>query len=173
MPVFRRRTPPPQIKKPYTAYRPLVREDFVECCAYCLLHELAAGGPEAFELDHFKPASRPDLTPVIDDFYNLYYSCGVCNAYKSNTWPTPEQEELGLFFVDLCTDDFSRHFAEDDDGIWHPLTKAGEYTAAKLRLNRQHLVGIRRLLRSLASRRGGDPIDWNRPCKPQIFLLLE
>ena len=57
MPVFQRRLQPPLITGGYQAYRPFVREDFAESCAYCLLHELLAAGAENFELDHFYPGS--------------------------------------------------------------------------------------------------------------------
>src|SRR4030095_2488898 len=61
--IFSHRSPTPMTTQDYRRFRPYIREDFNECCAYCLLHELLAGGTENFELDHFKPKSRyPDLT---------------------------------------------------------------------------------------------------------------
>ena len=88
MPVFlRRRNPPPKVND-YTKYRPLVREDFRECCAYCLLHEIIAGGEANFELDHFRPKSHPEFAGLVNGFYNLYYSCHVCN------WNTPNRETV-------------------------------------------------------------------------------
>jgi len=95
MPVFLRRRTSPLKTDDYTKYRPFVREDFRECCAYCLLHEIIAGGEANFELDHFRPKSRPKFAGLINDFYNLYYACHVCNQYKGQLWPTTELSERG------------------------------------------------------------------------------
>lgn len=77
---FSRTVPAPAFPGGYTAFRAYVRQDFRQCCAYCLLHEFWAGGEDNFELDHFRPVSRfPDLER---DFYNLYYACHVCNQRK-------------------------------------------------------------------------------------------
>lgn len=35
-----------------------------------------------FELDHFKPKSDERFASLAADYYNLYYSCHVCNHYK-------------------------------------------------------------------------------------------
>jgi len=172
MPVFTRRSSHPQPKKDYTAYRPLVREDFAECCAYCLLHEIAAGGFDAFEIDHYRPKVQAELAGFIHDFFNLYYACRACNGYKGSSWPDPDQEAFGYGFIDFCAEDFSRHFEEQPDGVWRPLTRAGEYTAAKVRLNRAHLVRIRLLLRRLATLQAIAPVDWNRPSRDQILTIF-
>ena|SRR6185436_12614401 len=104
MAIFSRRIPPPEPQDHYSKYRPLVREDFTECCAYCLLHELLAGGENNFQLDHFRPKSLAIFANFVEDFYNLYYACSVCNRYKSNSWPRPELEALGYGFVDFCAE---------------------------------------------------------------------
>ncbi|MGH9764301.1 MAG: hypothetical protein ACREDR_49125, partial [Blastocatellia bacterium] len=123
MPVFTRRQPPPPFEKSYIKYGPLVREDFSECCAYCLLHEIACSGKDNFELDHFRPKSNPLFASLINDFYNLYYSCHVCNHYKGSFWPAEDLEAEGYRFVDLCAERFSSHFTEDFDGRWSPVTR--------------------------------------------------
>src|SRR5713101_7464175 len=101
---FRRRTPAPEARGGYQAYRPHVREDFRETCAYCLLHELWAAGVENFELDHFYP--RKYFPERLNDYYNIYYSCHPCNHIKHDKWPTPYLQAQGIGFVDLCRDDF-------------------------------------------------------------------
>jgi len=97
---------------------------------------------------------------VPTDFYNLYYACSVCNRYKSGIWPSPELMALGFGFVDLCAEDFSTHFQEESDGSWRPLTPRAEYTIARIRLNRPHLLEIRCLLQELALRRGMRSSGW-------------
>ncbi|HXD31707.1 MAG TPA: hypothetical protein VN643_11345 [Pyrinomonadaceae bacterium] len=147
MPHFLRRTPAPIVSGGYRAFRPFVREDFSRQCAFCLFSELVAGGEEAFELDHFRPKHRfPEL---LNDFYNLYYSCHPCNHIKRDSWPPPALEEQGICFVDLCKEDFASHFSVEKDGTWNGLTNPGNYTIDKLNLNRQHLVIVRGLLERL------------------------
>ncbi|MFZ0771003.1 MAG: hypothetical protein WCA49_22865 [Candidatus Sulfotelmatobacter sp.] len=153
-------------------YRAEVREDFCECCAYCLLPELLAGGQDNFELDHFHPKSRPARIRDVHDFYNLYYSCHICNHYKANSWPTAALEAIGCRFVDPCGEEFTQHFQPERRGTWSPLTVAGQYAAERLRLNRLHLVQVRELLNEIAELRGQNYIDWNRPARDQISTLL-
>lgn len=168
MAIFPRRTPAPVVRD-YRNYRPLVREDFRECCAYCLFHESLASGPENFELDHFHPRSIVAFADRVNDFYNIYYSCHVCNHAKGATWPSQNLVNAGYRFVDPCTETFSEHFREAEDGYWTPLTKAGEYTATRLRLNRQHLIEIRLLLRDIASLLGLEPPNWNSPSREALL----
>lgn len=125
----------------YRNFRPHVRKDFRESCAYCLLHEDHAAGVENFELDHFRP--RKYFRNQVDDFYNLYYSCHPCNHVKHQHWPSAELEVRGIGFVDLCKENFEDHFRELPDGRWEPLTPSADYTIKVIRLNRPHLVRIR------------------------------
>ena len=168
MAVFRRRISPPSPVKHYSEYRPVVREDFQECCAYCLLHEDWAAGQENFELDHFRPKSLPQFAGLATDFYNLYYACHPCNHIKGRAWPDPSLEANGYVFLDFCAEAFSSHFQENADGSWKPLSRGAEYTLERLRLNRKHLVRIRLLLRTLASESGARILDWDVPAREQL-----
>lgn len=172
MAVFIRRQPAPPEQANYAKYREFVRADFSECCAYCLLFERISGGRENFELDHYRPKSNPKFAHQINDFYNIYYCCHVCNHTKGATWPDDELMSLGYRFIDLCVEDFSEHFHEEDDGFWTPLTKPAQYTVERLRLNREHLVKIRKLLRQLATLRRREPLNWNAPSREEILILL-
>ncbi|MBV9774578.1 MAG: hypothetical protein JO040_11545 [Gemmatimonadetes bacterium] len=78
----------------------------------------------------------------------------------------------GYRFVDPCQEDFSAHYFEGEDGQWQPSSRAGEYSAARLRLNRQHLVTIRQLLSAIAESANLPCVDWNRPAKQQIMRLI-
>jgi hypothetical protein len=144
---FARRSPAPVVKGGYRSFRQFVREDFNHQCAYCLLSEILAGGKENFELDHFRPKSG--FSHLLNDFYNIYYSCHPCNHMKRDTWPPSDLEERGISLVDLCKDEFATHFLLKTDGEWDSVTESGGYTIDVLRLNRQHLVIIRRLLAQL------------------------
>jgi hypothetical protein len=173
VPVFVRRSEPPTPRKDYTVYRPEVREDFTECCAYCLFPELLAGGKENFELDHFHPKAREDeFAGDVNDFYNLYYSCHVCNNQKRAHWPTADVLASGCRFIDLCSEDFSAHFVAQQDGEWKPLTNAADWASERLLLNRGHLKQIRRLLQRIAAEKELPPIDWNRPTRDHVAIIF-
>jgi hypothetical protein len=172
LPVFARRAARPVGQRDYRSYRSEVRDDFCECCAYCLLHELLAGGPDNFELDHFHPKSKLRGSEDLNDFYNLYYACHVCNHYKADSWPNAELQAKGFRFLDLCCEEFSAHFRSEPAGKWTPLSAAGQYVVERLRLNRLHLVQVRRLLNEIADLRGSSPIDWDRPLRDQLSAIL-
>jgi uncharacterized protein (TIGR02646 family) len=142
---FVRTHPAPQVTGAYTKFRAHVQQDFRRCCAYCLLPELEAAGESNFEMDHFRPRSK--FTHLLYDFHNLYWSCSVCNGNKWNRWPTPQQEQMGLGFVDFCKDDFQDHFQLSPDGFWIPTTVSGQYTEAIIKLNSPHLVAKRLQIR--------------------------
>ncbi len=144
---FTRTHPAPLVTGDYTAFRSYVRRDFEERCAYCLLAELYAGGPENFEIDHFRPVA---LFPHLRrEFSNLYYACHPCNLVKGEKWPSLDLLEQGTGFVDLCVHEFDLHFRETPEGIWAPLASSASYTIHSMRLNRPHLVELRRLLGEL------------------------
>ena len=107
-----------------------------------------AAGPENFELDHFRPKS---LFPhLLMSYYNLYWSCHVCNRLKTDRWPTRQLLEQGIGYVDLCASTFQEHFVVQKNGKWRGKTLSAKYTIDSLRLNRPHLVELRVLLRELA-----------------------
>ena len=140
---FTRRVPAPKVTGGYGAFKPFVREDFEQCCAYCYLHEFHARGKNNFELDHFQPKEKfPERR---NDFYNIYYSCHVCNSIhgKWSHWPTDQQIAEGVGFVDFCKDDFKDHYEILPDGKLKPLTKSAEYTIDTIRLNSDYLVEYR------------------------------
>jgi hypothetical protein len=144
MPRFLRTRPAPRVRGDYGAFRPFVRTDFERTCAYCLVHEIFAGGAAAFQLDHFRPRSR--FKELVNDFFNLYYACYPCNLRKRDAWPSAELSERGVGFVDLCADNFEEHFEQRPDGTWSPLTPSAAYTVERIDLNRADLVTLRRLI---------------------------
>ena len=142
MPRFTRTHPTPAVRgKHYRRFHPYVRRDFEERCAYCLIPE---HWEEAFELDHFRP--RPLFGDLVNNFHNLYYACRKCNGYKHDHWPSEKERALGYGFVDLCCDDVQGHFALMSDGSLKGLTPSAEWTIDRIRLNRSHLVTMRRFL---------------------------
>lgn len=104
------------------------------------------GGEAGFEIDHFRPRNGlfawPDLNAV---YGNLYWSCRECNSNKGDSWPKPEDIELGLYFIDPCTEagDHEKHWRFLPNGEIEAITPSGEYTEEKLLLWRPFLVARR------------------------------
>lgn len=75
-----------------------LRHDFEHRCAYCgaleeALSPLPEVGDRLFEKDHFLPQSSDN--PSLNEYPNLFYSCGKCNGKKSNV----------LLTLNPCEDD--------------------------------------------------------------------
>ena len=168
--IFSHRLPPPS-ENNYMKYRAKIREDFHECCAYCLMHEIFARGEENFELDHFRPRSKPEFSDLIHEYTNIYYACHGCNHRKWSHWPSEELQAQGSRFIDTCSEIFSEHFV-DEDGYWKPISQAAEYTEQKIRLNSRHNIQIRQMVSELLSHFDKPPVNWDRPLKSQIDVLL-
>jgi hypothetical protein len=145
------RTHPPTKYDDYHRYRPYTRADFLRVCAHCFRHEDEAGGEECFVQDHFEPKCRPNVDPA--DYFNLYWSCGICNGRrnKGNKWPTDEDLAQGRRFCDPCDHDpVGADYVEEENSRLKPLTPAGQYTVGHLRLNeRRELLKLRGQRRSL------------------------
>ncbi|MCS6861025.1 MAG: HNH endonuclease [Abditibacteriales bacterium] len=135
----------------YQKAREHLRRDFAYRCAYCMIHEHAAGGAESFWIDHFKPRSKGGR---VNDYANLYWAYMLCNHIKSNNWPTRSERRRGQRFADPCQEqDYGVHFVEDEEGKLVPQTPCGEYHVRMLRLNRTLLVARRRERNAFVARR--------------------
>jgi len=133
----------------YAKYKPLLRKDFFYRCAYCRHHERSFGQVAAMSIDHFRPKS---LFPRLRVTYtNLYYCCGECNTYKHDKWPTQEQLDAGMRFVDVCEEEWEDHLEIRSD-VTGGRTSIGTFTAEQIRLNRRKLTARNRELRMRESR---------------------
>jgi hypothetical protein len=131
------RSIPPRTYSDYTTYRPFLRRDFRNRCAYCLRHEYHLGGEANCNIDHHRPVKGPYGRPdLINVYSNLYWSCAECNQNKGDIWPDPEEEAGGFRFIDPCNpeDDHDLHLQVHTDGTMEPLTPAGQYTFDNLKL---------------------------------------
>ena len=144
MALFVRCQTPPQFDY-YADYRPFLRRDFRQMCAYCERTEFRLGGEDFFEIDHFKPQRQfPELQT---QYSNLYYVCGKCNRHKAGTWPSSSLTEQGFRFADPCREDmYLEHLSvETSSGELRPLTNCGKYSCLQIRLNRPDLREWRRV----------------------------
>lgn len=136
------RSIPERLFRDYADYRFLLRQDFQHRCPYCLMHEYYLGGEAGCCIDHYRPIhgryARPDL---VAEYNNLYWCCRECNENKGDAWPSPEQMEQGMRFLDSCQpeDDHDFHWRILSDGRLEALTPAGEYTIERLKLWRPFL----------------------------------
>lgn len=114
--------------------RRLVRDRAHFACEFCTVTETDTGGE--LTIDHFHPKARGGT----DDSENLLYCCMRCNLYKADYWPlhtdefplwNPRQEAMAVHLLILT------------DGSLYPTTPVGEFTIARLRLNRPPLVAYR------------------------------
>jgi len=65
---------------------------------------------------------------------------------------------MGVGFVDLCRDDFAKHYNITLDGRLEPLTESARYTIEKIDLNREQLVWIRAWLQRHGHQMDKEPI---------------
>lgn len=136
------RSSPPRRHRNYSRYRALLRKDLQHRCAYCLTHEYYVGGEAGCTIDHHRPLSGQYARPDLDcDYSNLYWTCRECNENKSDTWPSDEEYENGVRFLDPCTPDGDHdlHWEVQDNGSLAALTSCGEYTIEILQLWRDQL----------------------------------
>lgn len=147
--IFNRTQAVPMLSE-YEDYRPYLCRDFDYRCAYCLRHEFFFGGGEAGEIDHHRPRHLfPALTA---EYSNLYWSCRKCNAVKGGKWPSAEQMENGIRFLDPCVEDHDDHWTVQADGTLEPLTLVGRYTIQQIRLDGPTLIEFRALMYRLEER---------------------
>jgi hypothetical protein len=111
-----------------------VRQRANFACEYCSVSEIDTGSE--LTVDHFQPQSKGGL----DNLENLIYCCIRCNQYKSDYWPT-QPDEPNLWNPRKSS--MSEHWLLLADGVLHPITKTGEFTLKRLRLNRTPLIAYR------------------------------
>lgn len=111
-------------------------------CEYCL--SPMDFSYQSFEIDHIIPISKKGT----DDEENLACACGGCNAFKHDKIQAKDSFDnflAPLFNPRLMV--WTEHFAWSNDYLEViGLSKIGRATVNALKLNRQGLVNIRRIL---------------------------
>ena len=103
-------------------------------CEYCGVTETDCGG--RLTIDHHHPQSLGGA----DNPANLVYCCWQCNLHKAAYWPAGPKDPV---LWNPRNDPRDRHLLLLADGRLHPRTPTGEFTLARLRLNRPALVAHR------------------------------
>jgi 5-methylcytosine-specific restriction endonuclease McrA len=175
----------------YSHYRVAVAEDCGYRCVYCDCYGDDIGGLDAMETDHFRPwnkgfgvAGERLFAHLKNEPQNLVHSCGPCNRFKHDLWPTedpdrPYDHEKGWIEpFEECRADFLQ---VADDGVLNHRKPPGAYQIKQLRLNRPLLKRLReyRILRErLAALLRTYELKWQatidkHPETPQAQLAVE
>jgi 5-methylcytosine-specific restriction endonuclease McrA len=128
--------------RPTAAQRQEVSRRAGWLCEYCRSQEKYSNS--TFEVEHIIPLVKGGLTTLI----NLAFSCAGCNKHKAqriSAWDKITHTEAPFYHP--REDVWEEHFAwsQDFTGIIE-LTATGRVTVAELKLNRQPLVNLRRVL---------------------------
>lgn len=131
-------------KGTYSDWKPELAREGDHRCVYCSIHENRLGGERMFHVEHLKPKSK--FKHLTNDYDNLFYSCPICNTFKSNSWFDVDEGDFdSKHYPNPCNFDFSDFFEADKDN-WrlsgHHTT--GTFLVERLHLNRPHLCRERR-----------------------------
>ena len=115
------------------------------CCEYCCSQ--ANFATQSFSVEHILPISRDGET-VLD---NLALACPGCNGHKYNKTEAPDPTDgvlVPLFHPRQHS--WSEHFGWNEDfTLMIGLSPIGRATVEALRLNREGVVNMRRVLFAL------------------------
>jgi hypothetical protein len=138
--VVKNRQNQPQ-KGTYSDWKEQIAEECSYQCVYCSIHEAQFGGIDHYHIDHFRPLSKfPELQ---NDILNLFYSCPICNRFKSDDWPC--EPELGTAcYINPSENDYNELFDINDNFEIKGKYVASSYIILRLFLNRAQLILERR-----------------------------
>lgn len=112
------------------------------CCEYC--HCPAAFSPQPFVMEHIIPKSKGG-TSTLD---NLALACQGCNGAKYTkveAWDDATQKMIPLF--NPRVHNWQEHFRWSEDAeTLESFSQIGFVTIETLKLNRQEVINLRRLL---------------------------
>lgn len=129
----------------YKQWKPLLAREATNKCVYCAIHENQMGGIRNFHVEHYRPKSK--FKKLENDFQNLFYSCPVCNTFKSNDWPNePTGEHSIVSYPDPSATNYNHLFDVDTrQGVIQGKNVAAKYVQEKLFLNRPQLITERKI----------------------------
>lgn len=123
----------------YGAYKQEIREDCLGHCVYCDCHENEIGGSDSMQLDHFRPQKYKEYRHLLNDPYNLHWSCAGCNGLKSDHWPARGTDDTIVGqegFIDPFSEDRRNYFEVRSNGELVALNPPATYMITLLVLNR-------------------------------------
>lgn len=133
-------------KSKHNLYKSELAEDFYHICGYCGKLDIAV--KEDFQIDHFVP--RKVDPNRHNDYYNLVYSCRVCNRNKWHHWPTNDKElsnDGNVGFIDPTLPEFDKALKRTEDGNIVYLNNVGKYMYEILKFDTRPIDTIWKLMR--------------------------
>ena len=137
--------------------RRLVTDRARGCCEYCRSQESFA--PELFSVEHIVPRYTGGITVES----NLALSCQGCNNHKAiKTVGRDPVTGLPASLFNPREENWSEHFTWIDDYTSiEGITPTGRATAGALKLNREGLVNMRRVLYEIGEHPPAEPVKAN------------
>lgn len=141
-----RRIPKETTTKPtigrYSDWKTTLSEEGFHQCVYCTISENSFGGIRNFHVEHYKPKGLPQFAHLENDYANLFFSCSICNSFKSDDWPNEPRDDYSIdCYPDPSKKDYSELFkVVERTAIIEGLNIAGGYMENKLYLNRPQLI---------------------------------
>lgn len=124
-----------KIYKNHRSFKPYLKKDFNERCGYCDAHHSWHGGSKFYQIDHFAPKGK--FPSLINEYYNLVYSCYYCNHAKFEKWISADHTINVINnegFIDPCNDEYENHLERDDGGNIIYKSSLGKYMYVNLEL---------------------------------------
>ena len=119
----------------FSRFKPALRLDFSGHCVYCREPDTIRGS-NTFGVDHYRPQAH--FSALVNEYFNLYYCCNTCNAYKSDYWPW--NQEATHFIPNPCDHAMFQHMRYRSDGSVEARTDAGKVAVETLHLNDEKTV---------------------------------
>jgi hypothetical protein len=128
-------------KGTYSDWKEQIAKECFYQCVYCSIHEAQFGGINNFHIDHYRPKSV--FKKLENDICNLFYSCPICNRFKSDDWPNEPDLDL-VSYPNPSNIDYSELFDVNKDYLVDGRYTASKYLELRLYLNRAQLIFERR-----------------------------
>jgi len=125
----------------YSDWKEQIAKECFFQCVYCSIHEAQFGGINNYHIDHFRPKSI--FKKLENDICNLFYSCPICNRFKSDDWPG-EPNLNSISYPDPSQIDYSKLFNLKNNFEIEGKYSASKYLVLRLFLNRAQLIMERR-----------------------------
>ena len=127
----------------YSDWKEQIAEECFYQCVYCSIHESQFGGINNYHIDHFRPKSFPEFKSLENDICNLFYSCPICNRFKSDDWPAEPDINI-ISYPDPSKINYSDLFVMTDNYEIFGKYTSSKYLVIRLFLNRAQLIMERR-----------------------------
>ncbi len=135
----------------YPDWKPLLAQEGNGRCVYCAILDAELGGQRNFHVEHYKPKSRAEFAHLVNDYDNLFYTCALCNTFKSDSWFPATDGDWGVIHYPNPSIYNYGDFFEIEEEVF-TLTGnhlVGTFLIQRLHLNRFQLIHFRRYEHSL------------------------